>query len=111
MNVKQTLRLLQDDIFGIWITHSMSLMGLCEPLPEGTNTEAIFSMMLDHFEYEKLSFKKLADGYRALRDLVSNADISRPVRLKADDALRCLDTLYFSTNQHGIQAIKKAIMN
>lgn len=110
MNTKQTLRLLQNDIFGIWIVHCMSLMDLCDPLPEDTETEAIFSMMLDN-RYEQLSFKKLVDGYRALRNLASDADISKSVRLKADDAIKCLDELYFSTDKHGIQAIRKAIMN
>lgn len=110
MNTKQTLRLLQNDIFGIWIVHCMSLMDLCDPLPEDTETEAIFALMLDN-QYKQLSFKKLVDGYRALRDLASDADISKPIRLKADDALKCLDELYFSIDKRETQAIRKAIMN
>ena len=40
MDVRTTVRILQDDIFGLWVKQNMS-----DPLPEGTNTDAIFALL------------------------------------------------------------------
>lgn len=205
MDVRTTVRILQDDIFGLWVKQNMVETGMSDPLPEGTNTDAIFalldgcvefgkltttaddifttilkdytykdyeelpmnrmvnsyrelsrvlcalddvvrtifkdyeyknpsfeymveayrdyalreiesnrnhriSIMSDNFEYLNLPFKTLVDGYRELVKLSSNGDAPHYIRMRAFDAVHCLDALYFSNDDKATQAIKNAIV-
>lgn len=205
MDVRTTVRILQDDIFGLWVKHNMVEAGMSDPLPEGTNTDAIFALldgcvefgrlttvaddifttilkdytykdyedlpmermvnsyrqlskvvselddiirtvfkeyeyenpafehmvedyrdyalreidgrehnkltiMSEDFEYLNLPFKTLVDGYRELVKLSSNGDAPHYVRMRASDAVRCLDALYFSSDDKATKAIKEAIV-
>lgn len=205
MDVRTTVRILQDDIFGLWVKQNMVDTGMSDPLPEGTNTDAIFALldgcvefgrlttvaddifttilkdytykdyeelpmkrmvnsyrqlskvvselddiirtvfkeyeyehpafeymveayrdyalrefegeqrhklkiMSDNFEYLNLPFKTLVDGYRELVKLSSNGDAPHYVRMRACDAVYCLDALYFSSDDKATKAIKDAIV-
>lgn len=205
MDVRTTVRILQDDIFGLWVKHNMVEAGMSDPLPEGANTDAIFALldgcvefgrlttiaddifatilknytykdyeelpmdrmvnsyrelsrvlsslddiirtifkeyeyenpafeymveayrdyalreidgrehnkptiMSEDFEYLNLPFKTLVDGYRELVKLSSNGDAPHYVRMRACDAVRCLDALYFSSDDKATKAIKEAIV-
>lgn len=205
MDVRTTVRILQDDIFGLWVKQNMVEAGMSDPLPEGTNTDAIFALldgcvefgrlttiaddifttilkeyvykdyedlpmyrmvnsyrelsralsslddiirtifeeyeyenpafehmveayrdyalreidgrehnkltiMSEDFEYLNLPFKTLVDGYRELVKLSSNGDAPHYVRMRACDAVHCLDALYFSSDDKATKAIKDAIV-
>lgn len=205
MDVRTTVRILQDDIFGLWVKQNMVEAGISDPIPEGTNTDAIFALldgcvefgrlttiaddifttilkeytykdyedlpmkrmvnsykelsralsslddiirtifkeyeyenpafeymveayrdyalreidgnrkhkltiMSDDFEYLNLPFKTLVDGYRELVKLSSNGDAPHYVRMRACDAVHCLDALYFSSDDKATKAIKDAIV-
>lgn len=205
MDVRTTVRILQDDIFGFWVKQNMIDTGMSDPLPEGTNTDAIFALldgcvefgrlttvaddifetilkdytykdyeeltmnlmvkscrqlskvvselddiistvfeeyeyehpafeymveayrdyalrefegeqrhkltiMSDNFEYLNLPFKTLVDGYRELVKLSSNGDAPHYIRMRAYDAVHCLDALYFSSDDKATNAIKDAIV-
>lgn len=205
MDVRTTVRILQDDIFGLWVKQNMVETGMSDPLPEGTNTDAIFALldgcvefgrlttiaddifttilkeytykdyedlpmkrmvnsyrelsralsslddiirtifkeyeyenpafeymveayrdyalreiegnrkhkltiMSDDFEYLNLPFKTLVDGYRELVKLSSNGDAPHYIRMRAYDAVHCLDALYFSSDDKATKAIKDAIV-
>lgn len=205
MDVRTTVRILQDDIFGLWVKQNMVETGMSDPLPEGTNTDAIFALldgcvefgrlttiaddifttilkgytykdyedlpmkrmvnsyrqlskvvselddiirtvfkeyeyehpafeymveayrdyalrefegeqrhkltiMSDNFEYLNLPFKTLVDGYRELVKLSSNGDAPHYIRMRAYDAVQCLDALYFSSDDKATKAIKDAIV-
>lgn len=205
MDVRTIVRILEDDIFGLWVKQNMIDTGMSDPLPEGTNTDAIFalldgcvefgrltttaddifaailkdytykdyeelpmnrmvnsyrelsrtlsslddiirtvfkeyeyknpafeymveayrdyalrdvesnrqhklSIMSDNFEYLNLPFKTLVDGYRELVKLSSNGDVPHYIRMRAYDAVHCLDALYFSNDDKATQAIKEAIV-
>ena len=205
MDVRTTVRILQDDIFGLWVKQNMVEMGMSDPLPEGTNTDAIFALldgcvefdilttvaddifttilkdytykdyeelpmdrmvnsyrelskvvsslddiirtifkeyeyenpafeymveaygdyalreidgrehhkltiMSEDFEYLNLPFKTLVDGYRELVKLSCNGDAPHYIRMRAYDAVHCLYTLYFSSDDKATKAIKDAIV-
>ena len=205
MDVRTTVRILQDDIFGLWVKQNMVETGMSDPLPEGTNTDAIFALldgcvefgrlttiaddifttilkeytykdyedlpmkrmvnsyrelsralsslddiirtifkeyeyenpafeymaeayrdyalreidanrkhkltiMSEDFEYLNLPFKTLVDGYRELVKLSSNGDAPHYIRMRAYDAVHCLDALYFSSDGKATKAIKDAIV-
>lgn len=205
MDVRTTVRILQDDIFGLWVKQNMVDTGMSDPLPEGTNTDAIFALldgcvefgrlttiaddifttilkeytykdyedlpmkrmvnsyrelsralsslddivrtifkeyeyenpafeymaeayrdyalreiegrehhkltiMSDDFEYLNLPFKTLVDGYRELVKLSSNGDAQHYIRMRAYDAVHCLDAIYFSSDNKATKAIKDAIV-
>lgn len=203
-DVRTTVRILQDDIYGLWVKHNMVDSCMWDPLPEGTNTDAIFALldgcvefgrlttiaddilatilkhyrykdyeelpmdrmvnsyrelsrvlsslddiirtifeeyeyenpafehmveayrnyalreidgiehnkltiMSEDFEYLNLPFKTLVDGYRELVKLSSNGDAPYYARMRANDAVHCLDALYFSSDDKVTKAIKDAI--
>lgn len=205
MDVRTTVRILQDDIFGLWVKQNMVETGMSDPLPEGTNTDAIFALldgcvefvrltttadyiftnilkeytykdyedlpmkrmvnsyrelsralssldyiirtifkeyeyenpafeymaeayrdyelreidgrehnkptiMSEDFEYLNLPLKTLVDGYRELVKLSSNGDAPHYIRMRAYDAVHCLDALYFSSDDKATKAIKDAIV-
>lgn len=204
MDVRTTVRILQDDIFGLWVKQNMIDTGMSDPLPEGTNTDAIFALldgcvefgrvttvaddifttilkdytykdyeelpmnrivnsyrelnrtlsslddvirtifkeyeyknpafeymaedgdyalseiqsnryhrftiMSDDFEYLNLPFKTLVDGYRELVKLSCNGDAPHYIRMRAYDAVKCLDALYFSHGDKATKVIKNAIV-
>lgn len=205
MDVRTTVRILQDDIFGLWVKQNIVETGMSDPLPEGTNTDAIFALldgcvefgrlttiaddifttilkeytykdyedlpmkrmvnsyrelsralsslddiiraifkeyeyenpafeymveayrdyalreiegnrkhkltiMSEDFEYLNLPFKTLVDGYRELVKLSSNGDAPHYIRMRAYDAVQCLDALYFSSDDKATKAIKDAIV-
>ena len=205
MDVRTTVRILQDDIFGLWVKQNMVEMGMSDPLPEGTNTDAIFALldgciefdrlitvaddifttilkdctyknyeelpmdrmvnsyrelsralsslddiirtifkeyeyknpafeymveayrdyalreidgrehnkltiMSEDFEYLNLPFKTLVEAYRELVKLSCNGDAPHYIRMRAYYAVRCLDALYFSSDDKATKAIKDSIV-
>lgn len=92
MDIRTTVRILQDDIYGLWVSHVM--LG---PLPEGTNTDAIFALLdgcvefgrlttvtddifatiLKHYrykDYEELPMDRMMNSYRELSRVLSSLD-------------------------------------
>lgn len=97
MDVRTTVRILQDDIFGLWVKQNMVEMGISDPLPEGTNTDAIFALLdgcvefdrlttvvddifatilkdYTYKNYEDLPMKRMVNSYRQLSKVVSELD-------------------------------------
>lgn len=97
MDVRTTVRILQDDIFGLWVKQNMVEMGMSDPLPEGTNTDAIFALLdgcvefdilttvvddifatilkdYTYKDYEELPMNRMVKSYRQLSKVVSELD-------------------------------------
>lgn len=97
MDVRTTVRILQDDIFGLWVKQNMVEMGMSDPLPEGTNTDAIFALLdgcvefdilttvvddifttilknYTYKDYEELPMDRMVNSYRELSKVVSELD-------------------------------------